>query len=395
MFRRAAFPLFVAVLALAALISKIGGADSADATSGSVAGPVAAHAAASSSLTARAAAAAEAFKSSLSSAQQSKMQFSFSDSRKQSGWSNLPTSLVARNGVRIADLSSAQVAKLRTLLKTILSSQGYGDEEATRKADTYLAAAQSSGSGAAAPGGTPPSGTTPTGPPAGSTGTTPASPGGAQGQLSYGEGLYYVAFYGTPSTSRKWTVQFGGHHLAIHMTFSGSTVSNTPYFVGVEPRTAFKVDGKTYQPMKDEAAALFGAAQSLTATQKTKAKLGQTFDDVVVGPQADGKFPAKQGITVSTLSAGQRALVIRAIKAYLFDMPTTQARRILAVYEQQFPQTKLAYSGKPDGTTTGGYVRLHGPRLWLEIATQNGIVLSRTHYHSIERDIKTDYGAGT
>ena len=46
-----------------------------------------------------------------------------------------------------------------------------------------------------------------------------------------------------------------------------------------------------------------------------------------------------------------------------------------------------------DGTTTGGYVRLQGPRLWIEIATQNGVVLSGTHYHSIERDIKSDYGA--
>src|ERR1700750_1214372 len=96
--------------------------------------------------------------------------------------------------------------------------------------------------------------------------------GGAQ-NLQYGEGLYYVAFFGTPSTSSKWTVQFGGHHLAIHMTFSGATVSNTPYFVGVEPRTAFTVNGKTYQPMKDEAAAMYGAVQSLTAAQQAQAKL--------------------------------------------------------------------------------------------------------------------------
>jgi hypothetical protein len=33
--------------------------------------------------------------------------------------------------------------------------------------------------------------------------------------------------------------------------------------------------------------------------------------------------------------------------------------------------------------------------VWIEIAVQNGIVLSGTHYHSIERDVRTDYGAGT
>ena len=40
----------------------------------------------------------------------------------------------------------------------------------------------------------------------------------------------------------------------------------------------------------------------------------------------------------------------------------------------------------------GAYARLHGPRLWIEICVQNGIVLKGYHYHSIERDIKSDYG---
>jgi hypothetical protein len=35
---------------------------------------------------------------------------------------------VAWNGVALEDRSGAQRAKLRTLLKTILSSQGYSDE---------------------------------------------------------------------------------------------------------------------------------------------------------------------------------------------------------------------------------------------------------------------------
>ena len=323
-----------------------------------------AKAAASRSLTAKAATAAKEFKSSLSSSQRAAVQYSFGDGAKKKGWSNLPTGLVARNGVEISDLDSAQRAKLRTLLKTILSSQGYRDEEAVRKADAYLDEQQQSGSG------------------------------GAQG-LQYGEGLYYVAFFGAPSKSKKWTVQFGGHHLAIHMTFSGSKVSNTPYFIGVEPRTPFTVDGKTYQPLEDEAAALYGAVQSLSPSQQAKAKLSRSFDDVLVGPQKDGQFPAKEGIKVSSLTKAQQALVVGAIRAYVNDMPTKQANALVRQYKKQFSKTKLSFSGTADGTTTGGYARLHGPRLWIEIATQNGIVLSGTHYHSIERDIKSDYGAGT
>jgi prophage maintenance system killer protein len=325
-----------------------------------------AKAAASTSLTGKAVTAAKAFEASLSASQRSTLNHAFSDASKQTGWSNLPTTFVARNGIKVADLSDAQVAKLKTLLKTILSSQGYKEQDAIRKADTYLSQQPSSGQG-----------------PVGNNSTT------------YGEGLYYVAFYGTPSRSKKWTVQFGGHHLAIHMTFSGAAVSNTPYFVGVEPRTGFTVNGRTYQPLKAKAGALFGAVQSLSAAQQATAKLSQSFDDVLVGPQKDGQFPTAQGITVSTLSKAQQKLVTKAIRAYVADMPAKQAKRRLATYVKQYSKTKLAWSGSTDGTTKGAYARIQGPRVWIEIAVQNGVVLSGTHYHSIERDTKTDYGAGT
>lgn len=325
-----------------------------------------ARAAASTSLTAKATTAAKAFKASLSSSQRSALQYSFGSSKKKTGWSNLPTSLVARNGVRIEDLSSAQLAKLRTLLKLVMSSSGYADEEATREADQYLA--DNGGNSAGGPG----------------------------GGLSYGHGLYYVAYFGTPSTSKKWTIQFGGHHYQFHLTFSGSKVSNTPYFAGVEPRAAFTESGKTYAPMADESTALFGAVQSLNSSQLAKAKLSQSFDDVLVGPQKDGQFPAKQGITISSLSASQRKIVTRAIRSYVADFNRKFAEKRVALYESQYSKTKLAYSGTTSGTTQGDYVRLHGPRLWIEIAVQNGIVFTnQTHFHSIERDIKSDYGAGT
>jgi hypothetical protein len=178
------------------------------------------------------------------------------------------------------------------------------------------------------------------------------------------------------------------------MTFSGSSVSNTPYFIGVEP-LSFTSGGKTYAPLADEAAALFGAAQALDASQRTAAQLSQTFDDVLVGPQKDGQFPTRQGVTVSSLSASQQRIVTRAIRAYVGDMPTAQANARIALYRRQYGQTKLAWSTSTDPSVRGAYVRLHGPRLWIELAAQNGVVVSGVHYHSIERDVATDYGAGS
>ena len=365
MLKRFALPALLAGIIAAGVVaeflpaSPVGAGDASTGESDAVA-----KVAAPNSLTARAVSAARAFKASLSSSQRAALQYSFNSSEKESGWSNLPTNFVPRNGVAIKDLSSGQRARLRTLLDTILSSQGYADEVAVLKANAYLKQEQKG------------------------TGTAPI--------VDYGAGLYYVAFFGTPSPSRKWTVQFGGHHYALHMTFSGATVSNTPYFIGVDPPTAFKVKGKTYQPMANEVAALFGAVRSLNASQRAAARLSQSFDDVLVGAQKDGLFPPKRGITVSTLSTSQQKLVTRAIRSYVGDMPRKQANRHIATYKQQYSKTKLAWSGSTDATTPGAYVRIHGPRVWIELAMQKGVGGPfRSHYHSIERDVERDYGAGT
>ena len=308
-------------------------------------------------------AAARAFKASLRAEQRAKLQYSFDSPDKKVRWSNVPTNIVPRNGLRMKDLSSAQVTKLRTLLRAILSAKGFADEEGIRKADTYVAQHQRTGQGGR--------------------------------RSDFGSGFYYVALFGTPSRERKWTVQLSGHHLAIHMTFSGASVSNTPYFFGAEPGTPFKVSGKTYAPIANEAAALFGAARSLSSSQKAKAKLGKTFDDVLVGRGRDGQFPAREGITVASLSASQQRHVTAAIRTYVGDMPSAKADRRMATYRKQYEKTKLAWSRSTDASVIGAYVRLHGPRLWIEIVSQNGVAIAGIHYHSIERDIRTDYGAGT
>ena len=74
-------------------------------------------------------------------------------------------------------------------------------------------------------------------------------------------------------------VQFTGHHYTVNMTFSGVNVSNTPYFIGVNPPTAFTLHGHTYRPMVDQVAAMFGAVRSLTVAARG-ARLSARFSDL-------------------------------------------------------------------------------------------------------------------
>ena len=67
----------------------------------------------------------------------------------------------------------------------------------------------------------------------------------------------------------------------------------------------------------------------------------------------------------------------------------------MATYEKQYSQTKLAWSTSTNATTPEAYVRIQGPRIWIELSrtTLGRLVGEIVHYHSIERDIKDDYGA--
>jgi len=154
---------------------------------------------------------------------------------------------------------------------------------------------------------------------------------------------------------------------------------------------------------------------ALSSTELDSAFLsGQTFSDMLIGPvEADTgsyaavttKFEAiasssDRGELVSNLSTSQQALVTAAIEQFVDDYDSTTAARLLADYESGYSSTYVAWanssgtysSSGPDITTSGTYMRIDGPRVWIEIAIQSGIVIQgQTHYHMMFRDKTYDY----
>ena len=74
--------------------------------------------------TARAVAAANAFLETLDAKQRDKALFEFR-SPKKAGWSNLPVTMVPRNGVRLGDLTKAQHKAAMDAVAAVLSKEGY------------------------------------------------------------------------------------------------------------------------------------------------------------------------------------------------------------------------------------------------------------------------------
>src|SRR3979409_985518 len=65
------------------------------------------------------------FLSSLDAGQRSKVMFDFNDAAQRVKWSNLPTTMVPRAGLKMGDLSEAQKKAAMALLAATLSKRGY------------------------------------------------------------------------------------------------------------------------------------------------------------------------------------------------------------------------------------------------------------------------------
>ncbi|MFF7644266.1 DUF3500 domain-containing protein [Streptomyces canus] len=350
--------------------------------------------------------AANAFLNTLDSDQQSATVLDFTQANA-TAWSNLPCAGTCRPGIDFGSLSDEQLAAAESVLKVALGSgkdTGYDHVMQTVLADDVLASAESTSSAAPAPSATATDTATdtatstaaptdvPTGaPPSGGTGG-----GGGGGGFAYGSGYYYLAFLGTPSKTGTWQLHFGGHHLAVNITFkNGKVAGASPFFSGIEPTSWTADDGTTYEPMAEFRDGMLGLTGSLTTEQLAAAKLSQSFGDVLLGPGSDGEFPAtKEGLKVSELSPRQQKLVLAAIHPWVADVDDATAKQLMKTYAKELKDTYISYSGGTGLDTNGDYVRIDGPSVWVEFICQTGVVYrDKVHYHTVYRDHTRDYGS--
>ena len=174
--------------------------------------------------------AADEFLASLSDDQRAAAVFEFADlDAKRNSWSNFEQGdFDGRQGARFGDLDEDQKALAMAVLASVLSAGGYEYVEGAMAAEDQLI------------------------------------PGNID--------EYYLAFYGEPSTDEPWTLQFGGHHLAIHISMGGGILSVSPYFQGVQP-IVLDVDGATIEPMANDTNNMFGLFESLDDEQLAAARL--------------------------------------------------------------------------------------------------------------------------
>jgi hypothetical protein len=98
------------------------------------------------------------------------------------------------------------------------------------------------------------------------------------------------------------------------------------------------------------------------------------------------------------LTKAQQRLVQAAIESFIELNNNDLVKPLLVSYSEPsaLKDTYIGFSGTPDLATAQSYVRIDGPRLWIELVLQAGVAYpDKLHYHSIWRDKQADYGASS
>jgi len=319
--------------------------------------------------------AANAFLATLSDAERAKVAFDFNSPQKTNGWSNLPSGIFQRNGLRLGDLTTPQREAAMATLGAALSKAGYQKVIEIMEGDEVL-----KNRGGGRTGGRP-------GAPGGGGQGAPAR-GGRGGGIVFGRDEYFIAFVGAPSATTPWMLQFGGHHLAINVTVVGSDNVMTPSLPAAQP-ARYVLNGQTVRPLGNENDKGFALINALDENQKKQAVLNYQVRDLVLGPGNDGKVIQPEGMLASAMNAKQQQMLLDIAHEWVGILNDAGANAKMAEIKANLPKTYFAWSGS---TTNGelAYYRIQGPTVVIEYAPQQGDL---DHIHTIYRDPTNDYGA--
>ncbi|QDL93163.1 DUF3500 domain-containing protein [Paroceanicella profunda] len=209
------------------------------------------------------------------------------------------------------------------------------------------------------------------------------------GEAHVNSGRYFIALFGRPGASGRFTVQINGHHLALNTTYADGMVSPSPAFTGVDP-VEIDMGGETVQPMRAKTDACSALLTRLSEEARAAAEIG-AMGDVAVGTGSSNRYPEPAGTLVTDLAAEDQERVAAVVRAWVGDATDEVAEQLVQLYRADFGQTRMGWSGTTDPYARGAYLRLDGPRLWIEFSNVGRFGNGDNHFHTIYRDKQADY----
>jgi Protein of unknown function (DUF3500) len=304
--------------------------------------------------------AADAWLASLGADQKQRATFPF-DSEERMRWHFVPNEQFPRKGVQIKEMSEAQRALARELLKTGLSARGYTTASAIMELENILKVVE-----------------------------------GENRRFPRDHEAYQFAVFGTPGDKKAWGWRFEGHHVSVRFDIvNGSLTSSTPSFFGSNPaEVRVDVPGaaprgtRVLGPEEDAARALLDA---LDASQKTTAIVTSTAPGEMLTSnklQADSQSPL--GLKAADMTKAQKDKLMALIDVYAgFMTPDIAAERMEKLKKAGLDNVAFAWAGETEKGKKH-YYRIQGPTFLVEY---DNVQNDGNHIHSVWRDFNGDFGA--
>jgi hypothetical protein len=307
--------------------------------------------------------AAEAFLAALDADRRASASFALDDDAWQR-WNNTHP-FIMRHGVLLEDLSADQRERALDLVRATLSARGFVTARDVMRLNETI--------------------------------------GELTGSLDeYGEWVYWLSIFGSPSLDQPWGWQLDGHHLNLNCLVIGDQLVMTPAFFGSEPTYAptGKYAGTRVLEAEEQQGLAFmrslSPAQQSVATQLVT--VGHPFEGrIMAGAQQDNVELAYDGLSAAELTPAQRGQLTGLIEVYVGRLAAGHDRVKMDEVERHLEQTHVAWRGGIEADSTF-YYRIHSPVVLIEFDHLRGIALdneepARTHIHTIVRTPNgNDYG---
>lgn len=294
-------------------------------------------------------AAANTFLATLSPEQKASTVFDFADPEREN-WHFVP---MKRKGIPLAQLAPAQDHLARALLATGLSQRGFLTAASIMSLEKLLADREGN----------------------------PAR---------RNPDNYYLAVFGTPSTTSTWGWRFEGHHLSLNYTIiDGKRIGVNPSFFGTNPAQVKEGPRKGLRPLgsiEDPARLL---ATALHAGGKPVVFSGKAPRDVLTGQDRVARKPGDEGVMATDMSDDQKQLLLLTVREFAALGRAEVSGPVLAHITRSVDKLRFAWAG---GLKVGDphYFRIiGGDTFMIEYAnTQN----DANHAHAVWRLFGNDFG---
>jgi hypothetical protein len=303
---------------------------------------------------ARMTSAAQAFLASLSAEQKQHATFEYV-SPERMRWHFIPDEMFPRKGLTFRAMTPQQQEKARALLRTGLSTHGYGVATSIIQLENVLRVIEN-------------------------------SPRFARSPLDY-----HFSVFGDPAARGSWGWRVEGHHLSLHFSVAnGRVAASSPAFTGSNPaevRDGPSKGQRVLASLEDPGRTLI---EALTEQQRQTAVLaGVAPGDIVSANTLDIGPLGPPGLAVGRMTPPQRDLLMKVIGAYTTLMADDiAAERMRRLTDAGTGGITFSWAG-PLTRGAKHYYRVQGPTFLIEYDnTQN----DGNHIHAVWRDFQGDFG---